>query len=86
MPEPRPEFTVSTLTSALKRTIEGGFAKVIVEGEVSGWRRYPSGHCYFTLKDDGAQISAVMVSLYEGVACTMSMAILVHGMESSLSK
>ena len=55
-----PEFTVSSLTSALKRTIEGGYSKVVVEGEVSGWKRYPSGHCYFTLKDEGAQISAVM--------------------------
>ena len=60
MATPHPEFTVSSLTSALKRTIEGGFSKVVVEGEVSGWRRYPSGHCYFTLKDEGAQISAVM--------------------------
>ena len=55
-----PEFTVSSLTAALKRTIEGGFSKVVVEGEVSGWKRYPSGHCYFTLKDEGAQVSAVM--------------------------
>lgn len=55
-----PEFTVSSLTSALKLKIEGGFSKVVVEGEVSGWKRYPSGHCYFTLKDSGAQISAVM--------------------------
>ena len=60
MPVLHPEFTVSALTSALKRTIEGGFSRIIVEGEISGWRRYPSGHCYFTLKDDGAQISAVM--------------------------
>ena len=60
MPPAHPEFTVSSLTSALKRTIEGGFSKVVVEGEVSGWKRYPSGHCYFTLKDEGAQISAVM--------------------------
>jgi exonuclease VII large subunit len=30
-----PEFTVSSLTAALKRTIEGGFSKVVVEGEVS---------------------------------------------------
>ena len=60
MPTAHPEFTVSSLTSALKRTIEGGFSKVVVEGEVSGWKRYPSGHCYFTLKDEGAQISAVM--------------------------
>ncbi|MBR1921413.1 MAG: exodeoxyribonuclease VII large subunit, partial [Kiritimatiellae bacterium] len=55
-----PEFTVSSLTSALKRTIEGGFSRIVVEGEVADWRRYPSGHCYFTLKDAGAQLSAVM--------------------------
>ena len=60
MAAPHPEFTVSSLTAALKRTIEGGFSKVVVEGEVSGWKRYPSGHCYFTLKDEGAQVSAVM--------------------------
>ena len=60
MPSAHPEFTVSSLTSALKRAIESGFSKVVVEGEVSGWKRYPSGHCYFTLKDEGAQISAVM--------------------------
>ena len=57
-----PHYTVSSLTSALKSALEGGFSGVILEGEVSGWRRYPSGHCYFTIKDDGAQISAVMFS------------------------
>ena len=57
-----PRYTVSSLTAGLKRTIEGGFGRVIIDGEISGWRRYPSGHCYFTLKDDGAQISAVMFS------------------------
>lgn len=55
-----PEYTVSDLTKLLKSLIEGSFANIIVEGEVSGWRRYPSGHCYFTLKDAGAQIPAVM--------------------------
>ena len=35
MPSAHPEFTVSSLTSALKRTIESGFSKVVVEGEVS---------------------------------------------------
>ena len=55
-----PEYTVSSLTDALKKTIEKGFSSIVVEGEVSGWRRYPSGHCYFTLKDGEAQISAVM--------------------------
>ena len=59
-------FTVSSLTDRLKRTLETHFAKIYVEAEISGWRRYPSGHCYFTLKDSGAQISAVMfASAYE---------------------
>ena len=55
-------FTVSSLTERIKRAIEPNFAKIYVEAEISGWRRYPSGHCYFTLKDSGAQISAVMFS------------------------
>ncbi|MBQ5709333.1 MAG: exodeoxyribonuclease VII large subunit, partial [Anaerotignum sp.] len=39
------------------------------EGEISGWRKYPSGHCYFTIKDDGAQISAVMFSAPYEASC-----------------
>lgn len=58
-PAPKP-YTVSSLTENLKRVIEGGFTKIYVEAEISGWRLYPSGHAYFTLKDGGAQISAVM--------------------------
>jgi exodeoxyribonuclease VII large subunit len=58
-PAPKP-YTVSALTENLKRVIEGGFTKIYVEAEISGWRLYPSGHAYFTLKDGGAQISAVM--------------------------
>ena len=53
-------FSVSALTGELKTLIEGRFSRVFVEAEISGWRRYPSGHCYFTLKDEAAQISAVM--------------------------
>ena len=55
-----PRYTVSSLTSGIKCALEGGFRRIILDGEISGWRRYPSGHCYFTLKDEGAQISAVM--------------------------
>lgn len=59
-------LTVSGLTDRLKSLIEGDFKKIYVEAEISGWREYPSGHCYFTLKDEGAQISAVMfASAYE---------------------
>ncbi|MBI4617730.1 MAG: exodeoxyribonuclease VII large subunit [Planctomycetes bacterium] len=40
--------------------IRGAFERVLVAGEVSGMRRAGSGHVYLTLKDDGAQISAVL--------------------------
>ncbi len=53
-------YTVSSLTGELKAAIEPRFAKVYLEAEISGWRLYPSGHAYFTLKDSGAQIAAVM--------------------------
>ena len=55
-----PRYTVTTLTEGIRAALEKPFARIIVDGEVSGWRRYPSGHCYFTLKDSDAQISAVM--------------------------
>lgn len=53
-------FTVSSLTAEIKLALERGFAKVFVEGEISGFKTYPSGHAYFTLKDGGAAVSAVM--------------------------
>ena len=56
---PRP-FTVSELTAGIKGLLEPRFTKIYVEAEISGWRLYPSGHAYFTLKDSGAQISCVM--------------------------
>lgn len=55
-------LSVSALTAQLKQTLEQGFPRVYVEGEITGWKRYPSGHAYFTLKDAEAQISAVMFS------------------------
>lgn len=57
-----PRYTVTSLTADIRRALESGYRRIILDGEISGWRRYPSGHCYFTLKDDGAQISAVMFS------------------------
>ena len=53
-------LSVSELTESIKRLLEPSFASVDVEGEISGWKVYPSGHAYFTLKDDLAQISAVI--------------------------
>ena len=57
-----PHFTVTSLTAAVKGALERGWSRIIVEGEISGWRPAASGHRYFTLKDAEAQISAVMFS------------------------
>src|SRR2546430_682018 len=55
-----PEFTVSELSSALKRTVEDAYGHVRVRGEISGFRgAHSSGHCYFALKDEGGKIEAV---------------------------
>jgi len=53
------EYTVSELSTALRRTLEDGFGFVRVRGEVSGFKRHASGHCYFALKDEGAVLDAV---------------------------
>ena len=55
-----PPLTVTELSGALKRTVEAAFGFVRVRGEISGWKRHASGHCYFTMKDDGACIDAVI--------------------------
>ena len=55
-------FTVSQLTGHVKRLIDNDpvLGDVWVEGEVSNFSRASSGHCYFTLKDAGAQMPCVM--------------------------
>ncbi|MGH7267157.1 MAG: exodeoxyribonuclease VII large subunit, partial [Candidatus Rokuibacteriota bacterium] len=53
-------LTVTELTAALKDTLESRFGGLWVEGEISNLRVQASGHVYFTLKDDGAQIRAVL--------------------------
>ncbi|HEX8640285.1 MAG TPA: exodeoxyribonuclease VII large subunit [Allosphingosinicella sp.] len=55
-----PALSVSELSSALKRVVEGSFDHVRVRGEISGFKRHGSGHCYFTLKDDSACMDAVI--------------------------
>src|SRR6195952_1229601 len=55
------EFTVTELSSALKRTVEDAYGHVRVRGEITGFRGpHSSGHCYFALKDEGAKIEAVI--------------------------
>ena len=55
------EWTVSELSSALRRTVEDAYGYVRVRGEVSGFKgASPSGHVYFRLKDDKAVLEAVI--------------------------
>ena len=55
--ERRP-LSVSELTNSVKTTLESRFASVWVEGEISNFKAHSSGHWYFTLKDEGAQLRA----------------------------
>jgi exodeoxyribonuclease VII large subunit len=62
-------LSVSELSGALKRTVEDRFGLVRVRGEVSGYRGpHSSGHCYFSLKDEGARLDAV---IWKGVFSRM---------------
>src|SRR5438132_9098666 len=51
-------MSVSELTTAIRGTLEKRFASVWVEGEISNFRAHGSGHWYFTLKDEFAQLRA----------------------------
>jgi exodeoxyribonuclease VII large subunit len=57
--EPRHVFTVSELNTAARSALEGQFGMIWVRGEVSELTRAPSGHLYFTLKDENSELSAV---------------------------
>ncbi|WP_193142463.1 MULTISPECIES: exodeoxyribonuclease VII large subunit [unclassified Meridianimarinicoccus] len=55
-----PEFTVSEISGAVKKTIEGGFARVRVRGELGRVSRPRSGHVYLDLKDDRSVLAGVI--------------------------
>jgi len=55
-----PEYSVSEISGAIKRTLEGNFGRVRVRGEITELKRYPSGHVYLSLKDQGGKISGVI--------------------------
>ena len=57
---PERPLSISELTAAIKSTLEEGFDDVEVQGEISNFTAHRSGHWYFTLKDAGAELSAVM--------------------------
>ncbi len=54
------ELSVSEISSSLKKMVEDRFGYVKIRGELSGFKRAASGHCYFGLKDDKALIDGVM--------------------------
>lgn len=56
--EERKPLTVSQLTNSIRISLESRFASVWVEGEISNFKDHSSGHWYFTLKDQNAQLRA----------------------------
>lgn len=62
-------YTIAELTRRIKQTLEDEVGRVWVEGEISNFKVYTSGHTYFILKDENAQLSAVLfVGSRSGVA------------------
>ena len=55
-------LTVTLLSKRIKRVLENDyqFLDITLRGEVSNFRKYPSGHCYFSLKDEESVIAAVI--------------------------
>ncbi len=65
-----PEFTVSEISGAVKRTVEGNFSHVRVRGELGRISRPRSGHIYLDLKDDRAVLAGVV---WKGQAARLAM-------------
>src|SRR5215510_8912859 len=75
-------FTVSELAGALRGMLTAEFSDVWVTGEISGVKLPPSGHYYFTLKDESAQINCVcykMTARYLKFKPQDGVAVLVRG-------
>lgn len=53
-------LSVSELTSAIKKQLESRFTSLAIRGEITNLKEQSSGHLYFTLKDEGSQISAAL--------------------------
>src|SRR5918911_749781 len=53
-------LSVAELTRAVRERVERPLPLTWVGGEISNFKRYDSGHCYFTLKDEAAQVGCVM--------------------------
>ena len=60
MSDTKKSISVSELTAEIKNILEGKFENIWVSGEISNFKHHYSGHMYFTLKDDSAEIKVVM--------------------------
>ncbi len=63
--DPSPEkgptvWTVSQVNKAVRALLEESLPPLWISGEVTNWKRAASGHCYFSLKDESAQLRCVM--------------------------
>jgi exodeoxyribonuclease VII large subunit len=66
-----PPLSVSEISNLLKRTVEDRFGHVRIRGEISGFKRAASGHCYLALKDDKALIDGI---IWKGTAGRLNFA------------
>ena len=55
-----PEFTVSELANSIQKTLHSEYSHVRVRGEISGLNTPPSGHYYFSLKDENSKINSII--------------------------
>ena len=62
MSEEKPVFTVGQLTHGIQNLLGTVFSEIRVSGEISDLKRSGAGHSYFLLKDERAQLSAVLWS------------------------
>lgn len=57
---PGTTYSVTAVNALVRELLEGSIPPLWVSGEVTGWKRYPSGHCYFSLRDANAQLRSVI--------------------------
>ena len=60
MSQSRNVLSVSEITAQIKGQIENQFSSIWIQGEISNFKHHSSGHMYFTVKDDSAELRCVM--------------------------
>ena len=69
-PAARRTWTVHDLVAAVRTHVEREYTDIWVEGEISNFRAHDSGHLYFTLKDENAQIRVVLAGFERAFPCS----------------